>query len=481
VIAGGWMGMEYKLSKQRGALNEVEPGHGTPMPAQNRIMQQSVADYAQAHSTAVGAFEAERVEAPRRKAPLRTLSRGWFTTIDQGEQVLVTDRSGHSEIVAGPKRLWSWGRRFRLLQRHVAHPGEFLIVRRKDGGQVHLPGPVDLWEDPREHASIETEEELRLDAKEAVVVYARSKTGQVSRRLVHGPAAFVPEPGEWLHSFSWHGSRWSNGRYLKVPNALVFQKLWLMPDQMYHDVPDVRTADDALLMVRLMIFFELVDIERMLESTHDPIGDFVNAATSDVIDWVGRYDFESFKRNTEKLNDLETYRQLVGRAEQCGYRIHKVVYRGYGATEALQRMHDEAIESRTRLQLERATEHQAQELEDVKLEREHTRAARRRTEEAAKVTHEIELARRKQEAELQDAEIRLAFQRAERDKDEKQRLATEAARDTGRRTHLEGMGKLGVDLTAWLTSGQADQVVELRTHGGAIPHVHVRHQENGAG
>jgi hypothetical protein len=23
----------------------------------------------------------------------------------------------------------------------------------------------------------------------------------------------------------------------KVPNALVFQKLWFLPDQMYHDVP----------------------------------------------------------------------------------------------------------------------------------------------------------------------------------------------------------------------------------------------------
>ena len=38
-----------------------------------------------------------------------------------------------------------------------------------------------------------------------------------------------------------------------------------MPDQMYHDVPDVRTADDAVLTIHLMIFFELVDVERMLD------------------------------------------------------------------------------------------------------------------------------------------------------------------------------------------------------------------------
>jgi hypothetical protein len=131
---------------------------------------------------------------------------------------------------------------------------------------------------------------------------------------------------------------------------------------MYHDVPDVRTADDAVLTIRLMIFFELLDIATMLETTHDPIGDFVNAATSDVVDFTGRHDFESFKRDTDKLNELETYRQLVGRAAQCGYRINKVVYRGYGAPDRLQQMHDQAIEARTRLQLDRATEQQAQDL-----------------------------------------------------------------------------------------------------------------------
>ena len=56
----------------------------------------------------------------------------------------------------------------------------------------------------------------------------------------------------------------------KVPKGLVFQKLWLMPDQMYHDVPDVRTADDAVLTIRLMIFFELLDIATMLEDDARP-------------------------------------------------------------------------------------------------------------------------------------------------------------------------------------------------------------------
>lgn len=460
--------MDYKLSQQKGALNEVEATRFEPMPQSAMRMSSNIGpDYASAHQTAVDA--PMRMVAP----PVRAhVHRGaWFTTIDEGDRVLASYRDGRTEVLVGPKRVWNGGVRLRPMIHHVAHPGEFLIVRRTDGGQKHLHGPVDLWEDPREHGSIEKEDVLRLDNKEAVVVYAKDEGGAVTRRIVHGPASFVPEPGEWLHTFSWHGSRWNGVRYHKVPNALVFQKLWLMPDQMYHDVPDVRTADDALLTVRLMVFFELVDIERMLESTHDPIGDFVNAATSDVIDWVGRYEFDAFKRNTEQLNDLAAYKQLLSRAGQCGYRIHKVVYRGYGATEALQRMHDEAIESRTRLQLERATEQQAQELEDAKIERELARTARRREEASAQVGHEIETAHRRQAAELSDATTRLAFQRAERERDARQEIEVAAVRDAGQREHLEALARAGVDLTRLLTAGRPDQVLEVR--GGGVPHVHL--------
>src|SRR5262249_6422799 len=156
---------------------------------------------------------------------------------------------------------------------------------------------------------------------------------------------------------------------------------------------------------------ELIDIGRMLETTHDPIGDFVNAATSDVVDFTGRHDFDSFKKNTDKLNELETYRQLVGRAEQCGYRINKVVYRGYGAPDRLQQMHDRPIEPGPRLQLERATEQQAQDLENFKLDSQMSRATKRRGEQTSEVVHDLELGAKKQDAELRSQEARRLFQR----------------------------------------------------------------------
>ncbi len=395
----------------------------------------------------------------------------FFYTVNEGERVRVIHQDGHVEIVDGPKRFWVGSKTVEYMVQHVAYPGEFLIVRSRDGKQEHHPGPSSVWFDPKEHLSIEKEEALPIAAKEAVVVYAKGEDGAVARRVVHGPAMFVPAPGEWLHTFSWHGSKGGSDGYQKVPNALVFQKLWFLPDQMYHDVHDVRTADDAVLTIRLMLFFELVDLSRMLESTHDPIGDFVNAATSDVIDFTGKHDFEWFKRNTEKLNELSAYGQLVSRAEQCGYRINKVVYRGYGAPESLQRMHDEAIESRTKLQLERATQEQEQDLEDFKLGREQARAAKHRVEQEATNAFERQEREKRRAAELAESEARRNFERTQQWLESEQLRAVQKSRDEAQQAHLASLKEMGVDLTRLLTQNRADRVIEVR--GESQTHVHV--------
>lgn len=398
----------------------------------------------------------------------------WHYTVEEGQRALMIHKDGRMEVIVGPKRVSSWGKRFERMRHFVAHPGDFLVVRFRDGRQEHIAGPADIWFDPRIHEGVTRQEALQLAAKEAVVVYSRAAENQpISRRLVYGPTLFVPAPGEWLHTFSWHGSDGGSAGVRKVAKGLVFQKLWLMPDQMYHDVTDVRTADDAVLTIKLMMFFELLDIDRMLEATHDPIGDFVNAATSDVVDFLGHRTFEDFKKETGKLNELETYKQLTVRAAQNGYRINKVVYRGYDAPARLQTMHDQAIEARTKLQLERATEEQSQSLEDYKLTAQMNRAARRRTEQSIEVDTEIELARKRQEAERQQKEAERTASREQRRRDAEAEQELRRTADERQRTHLAVLKDMGVDLTALLTQGRADRVIELRGGKGVSPHLHL--------
>ena len=200
-------------------------------------------------------------------------------TVRQGERVAVWDHQGRVRYVDGPKRMLLFRKTVHRLSRHSAHADQFLAVQYVDGHCEHVRGPAAIWFDPGEHQTIEVREALRLDSNEAIVVYRRDG-GEVQRRVERGPALFVPSQDEWLHEFRWHGADRKNPRR-KVPGALRFERLRVIPDQMYDQVDGVRTADDALLTVKLMVFFELADIETMLDQTHDPIADFINAVTAD--------------------------------------------------------------------------------------------------------------------------------------------------------------------------------------------------------
>jgi hypothetical protein len=405
-----------------------------------------------------------------------------FTTVREGDRVALWDAAGRARIVDGPARVWARGKTLQVLPRYSAGPDEYLVVRLTDGHTQHVHGPAAVWLNPVEHASVKVEKAVGLDANEAVVVYAQGPD-RVGRRVVRGPGLFMPAANEWLHEFSWHGAppeelagRTHHGEpKRKVPHALRFRKLRVIPDQTYFDVQDVRTADDALIVVQVMIFFELADIERMLDQTHDPVADFINAVTADVIDFAASRTFERFKEETGALNELATYRQLAARAQRIGYAVSKVVYRGYTANPKLQSMHEGAIEARTQLHLEAETEEQAQMLADLKLNCEAERAVKRRELEMADVEHQTHLQRLAHEEHLRrqraDREARLEAKRAARE----MALAHLRAKREERLALLQSMHDMQVDLTRYLVSRRQhpDRLIRIDGSNGHVPRVHV--------
>lgn len=372
-----------------------------------------------------------------------------FTIVRQGDRIAVWNRQGGMEIVDGPRRLFTLNKRVQRLRHYNAQVNQYLAVKCLDGTVQHLAGPAALWFDPLVHQEIEVADALAVDANEAVVVYARNGE-RVERRVVRGPWMYTPAAGEWLHQFRWHGAGPDGGR--KVPRALQFTKLRVIPDQMYHDVDEVRTADDALVVVKLMVFFELADIETMLDQTHDPVADFINALAADVVAFAGTRLFDDFKRDGDALNDLAHYPNLMRRAEAIGYRVNKVVYRGYAAGAKLQAMHDNAIEARTGLKLEAETERQAQDLADLKQGRELERQARERDDETAKNEHALALRRRDKEEELRHERNR-ARQEAELELEaETARLENLRAENREREQFLRALAETGVDTTRYLVA-----------------------------
>lgn len=371
-------------------------------------------------------------------------------TVLAGERVAVWNTAGEVHLVDGPCRRWLWRETVRRVERHIARDGEYLIITCQDGRVEHRAGPVMVWQHPTEHRSITCTQAIAISAHEAVVVYGRDGDA-VRRRIVRGPAQFVPASGEWLHQFSWHGADPRNPAR-KIPRALQFERLRVIPDQMYLQVEAVRTADDALITVDFMVFFELTDIDTMLDQTHDPIADLVNALTADVIEFAATRTFEGFKAETERLNLLETFTQLAGRAARIGYRIGKVVYRGYHASQQLQAMHDHAIEARTGLRLEAETEEQAQTLADLKLTRERDRTQVRQAMEQESAAHAARLAQAEAEAQITRERLASDARRAMRDADHQLHLRQRQDLDRQKQAFATGMGQAGVDVTRWLVA-----------------------------
>jgi len=394
-----------------------------------------------------------------------------FNTIRKGQRVAVWDMGGKVRYVDGPKRLLLFRQTVQPLKRYSATAEQYLVVEYTDGHREHHRGPAAVWYDPVEHKSIAIEQALMIDSNEAVVVYLQD--GQdVQRRVVNGPAVYVPTEDEWLHEFQWHGADPKRPQR-KIPRALVFTKLRTIPDQMYFDVTGVRTADDALLVIKLMVFFELNDVEVMLDQTHDPVADFINALSADIVDFVGGASFEQFKLRTEKLNDLETYENLTRRARRIGYTINKVVYRGYTASDKLQAMHDDAIETRTGLKLEAETEAQAQELADLKLLRESQRAEKERQLARAQAEHEISLQGLAAEEKLRS--LRADQENEALDQRRRNEIELEHARamDAQKTEFLAGMSDMQVDVTRYLVAQYQHPDRLIRIAGDENPNLHL--------
>lgn len=62
--------------------------------------------------------------------------------------------------------------------------------------------------------------------------------------------------------------------------------------------------------------------------------------------------YTEFVEKSSDLNELSNFPQLNAMCKGSGFRVTKIVFRGYFAAPKIQANHDEAIEKRTTLQLQ---------------------------------------------------------------------------------------------------------------------------------
>merc|ERR1719159_846280 len=248
-----------------------------------------------------------------------------------------------------------------------------------------------------------------------------------------------------------------------------------------------------------MLFYELKSIEKMLDSTNDLIGDLVNAATADVMTFASRLTYETFLQETVELSRVANFPILASRMEQTGNALLKVVYRGYGAAEALQQMHDQAIARRTKLRLEADAAREEQEKRAMELRCRRERSVQEQELEQAAARHKLEVLalQKEQERRIADEEhaqkLRYAQERAamelsderarhdemlRREKESAELQAKQLATEReGEVKKCEALRELGVDLTQYLCAQAAirpDQHLKIEhATGAAPPAVHV--------
>lgn len=389
-----------------------------------------------------------------------------FFVVPAGSQWSMQMTDGRSVKHSGPCTIRAFGEVLEEMTNVAAGAMEYIEVRFVDGHSEILHGPASIFNDPIEHKSCVVKPCISLTTSDCLVVYreasdAKSGTKKVSRELIYGPCLYKPQSSsEWTHKFSWHGHDGSGGELArKRAHALKFEKLQTAPCSTYFDVENVRTNDDALLTVRLMIFYQLRDVERLIDATNDPIAEVINSVSADVIGFCSARSFEQFKESAEQLNMLGVYQNLTARAASLGLEVSKVVFRGYMAPQRLQKMHDDAIERRTKLVLERESELQEQKLKDERLQKEDERDKVKRQMEKAQAEHVAAMKRERFTAEM--TEQREAAE---------QKATLQAAREECELKHLRALRE-----SLRLDGQQMAQLMVAKTQGAPSKLIQIAH------
>jgi hypothetical protein len=299
-----------------------------------------------------------------------------FKILYDGERAIIIKQNGRSKVINGPKRVFICLDKMEKLRQYAANTNQYLVVKYLDGNVDHVRGPVQEWFNRLVHEKITQHDCLQLNESQVIVVYARDETtNTVQRRLIKGPCVFMPKANEWLQTFSWHAEDSQNpGRM--IPNSAKFTVLTIKPDFFNYNVQQVRTLDDTLLSINIMVVYELNDVFRMLDMTQDPISDFVNAICADVVSFVGKHTFSEFLLHSQELNSFESYTNLTQRASRIGYSIKSIVYNGYQSSSILQDIQDEAIQRRTEIRLNTEINKEKEKIIDLRVVKENERLTR---------------------------------------------------------------------------------------------------------
>jgi hypothetical protein len=290
---------------------------------------------------------------------------------------------------------------------------------------------------------------------EVLVVNTMNNSGVLNRRIISGPTIFFPQPSDTIEQFSWHWNTADNKCGL-MRGARNLTHLQIIPENFYFNVSGVRTADNALINIKLMIFYQLIDVDKMLRQTDDPILDMKNSIRSDVIAFCSQNNFDTLLDKMNTFGELEIYKNLQTAVSNMGFSVQKVVYRGYSANDQLQKLHNEAMTTRSEHDTVIRWMEEGLEAKARELEMEIDQAKRSNANMLREANERMELALASANGEVQKLHM-CGMSRVEKiEKDNQVEIA-----------HLNQLHETGVDITEYLVAPltRVDKVVKVIGEG----------------
>ena len=279
--------------------------------------------------------------------------------IEPGRKALVVGAFGRTEaIVEGPKVLPFWSR-IRHFSHQIVNEGERASLYDERGNRTQVSGPiaVDIHPDGR----FAPEQRFHLAANEALVVIQEDG----SRRFIFGKKPEDTEfgeeasvvfisPNERVHKFCLTGGGDTDG-LSKQPGTLRFEVARLNPTQAYFAVPVRTKSDHTPLILKLMIFFRISNLQQFVNRSDDPFGVMFNHMMTALVSTISAMTFDKFKEDPNKLVENELSPDSMKQLLDYGITIERVTLRGWIPEDRdVQRVLNEAALANTKREIQRA-------------------------------------------------------------------------------------------------------------------------------
>ncbi len=243
------------------------------------------------------------------------------TIIPQEERARVIHWNGKISIVDGPYRLPLLAKAD-IFEKEVIPDGEQGYLIDENGNYQEMIGPTVVYIHPE--GEYRPHRRFDLANHEAMVVI--DEEGKYNIYLGSTTPSVWVKDRQRVYQFHWTGSRGDTEE--KSPGALNIQILRLQDTQTYFSF-QVRTNDNVVITLRLMIYYSYTSVEKLL-SNNDPLGAMYNKIMATLVDFVATLDFDEFKENTnEKIARHELFTDGRTFFQEFGIDVQQIVVRAW--------------------------------------------------------------------------------------------------------------------------------------------------------